>query len=158
MKVPKGNPYHSATSGELAIYRANSLILRKVSNIIIYYQVLLIMVLTKGTCHCTSVLTLCVNSSRCEMWVQLLVNRAAWKRTQHNLHKSRVLVDFEPLSLSLCVWIMRVLFVCLPGWCPSCRSCSTGVQWARGRSVASYHMEAKMGSYVCRNQKKSLWK
>ncbi|GLT84928.1 hypothetical protein SLE2022_031360 [Rubroshorea leprosula] len=28
-KVPKGNPYHSATSGELAIYRANSLILRK---------------------------------------------------------------------------------------------------------------------------------
>jgi hypothetical protein len=30
MKVPKGNPYHSATSGEMAIYRANSLILRKV--------------------------------------------------------------------------------------------------------------------------------
>ncbi|XP_059631736.1 UDP-sugar pyrophosphorylase-like [Cornus florida] len=29
-KVPKGNPYHSATSGETAIYRANSLILRKV--------------------------------------------------------------------------------------------------------------------------------
>ncbi|MQL97714.1 hypothetical protein Taro_030420 [Colocasia esculenta] len=29
-KVPKGNPYHSATSGEMAIYRANSLILRKV--------------------------------------------------------------------------------------------------------------------------------
>jgi UDP-sugar pyrophosphorylase len=28
-KVPKGNPYHSATSGEMAIYRANSLILRK---------------------------------------------------------------------------------------------------------------------------------
>ncbi|KAJ0026401.1 hypothetical protein Pint_08084 [Pistacia integerrima] len=28
-KVPKGNPYHSATSGETAIYRANSLILRK---------------------------------------------------------------------------------------------------------------------------------
>ncbi|GLU00953.1 hypothetical protein SLE2022_182860 [Rubroshorea leprosula] len=28
-KVPKGNPYHSATSGEFAIYRANSLILRK---------------------------------------------------------------------------------------------------------------------------------
>ncbi|KAL0314374.1 UNVERIFIED_CONTAM: Peroxisome biogenesis protein 1 [Sesamum angustifolium] len=27
--VPKGNPYHSATSGEMAIYRANSLILRK---------------------------------------------------------------------------------------------------------------------------------
>ncbi|KAM0842904.1 hypothetical protein ACQ4PT_058077 [Festuca glaucescens] len=32
-KVPKGNPFHSATSGEMAIYRANSLILRK--NIII---------------------------------------------------------------------------------------------------------------------------
>ncbi|KVI09311.1 UDP-sugar pyrophosphorylase-like isoform X1 [Cynara cardunculus var. scolymus] len=29
-KVPKGNPYHSATSGEMAIYRANSMILRKV--------------------------------------------------------------------------------------------------------------------------------
>lgn len=29
-KVPKGNPYHSATSGEMAIYKANSLILRKV--------------------------------------------------------------------------------------------------------------------------------
>lgn len=29
-KVPKGNPYHSATSGEMSIYRANSLILRKV--------------------------------------------------------------------------------------------------------------------------------
>ncbi|XP_077236450.1 UDP-sugar pyrophosphorylase-like isoform X1 [Tasmannia lanceolata] len=29
-KVPKGNPYHSATSGEMAIYRANSLIFRKV--------------------------------------------------------------------------------------------------------------------------------
>lgn len=28
-KVPKGNPYHSATSGEMAIYCANSLILRK---------------------------------------------------------------------------------------------------------------------------------
>ncbi|KAK4789278.1 hypothetical protein SAY86_020597 [Trapa natans] len=28
-KVPKGNPYHSATSGEMAIYRANSLILRE---------------------------------------------------------------------------------------------------------------------------------
>ncbi|XP_016553012.2 UDP-sugar pyrophosphorylase isoform X2 [Capsicum annuum] len=28
-KVPKGNPYHSATSGEMAIYRSNSLILRK---------------------------------------------------------------------------------------------------------------------------------
>ncbi|KAM7514790.1 hypothetical protein LguiA_004373 [Lonicera macranthoides] len=28
-KVPKGNPYHSATSGEMYIYRANSLILRK---------------------------------------------------------------------------------------------------------------------------------
>ncbi|XP_047342023.1 UDP-sugar pyrophosphorylase [Impatiens glandulifera] len=28
-KVPKGNPYHSATSGEMAIYRASSLILRK---------------------------------------------------------------------------------------------------------------------------------
>lgn len=28
-KVPKGNPYHSATSGEMAIYRANNLILRK---------------------------------------------------------------------------------------------------------------------------------
>ncbi|KAK4481326.1 hypothetical protein RD792_012211 [Penstemon davidsonii] len=28
-KVPKGNPCHSATSGEMAIYRANSLILRK---------------------------------------------------------------------------------------------------------------------------------
>lgn len=28
-KVPKGNPYHSATSGEMAIYRANSCILRK---------------------------------------------------------------------------------------------------------------------------------
>ncbi|XP_078428559.1 UDP-sugar pyrophosphorylase [Wolffia australiana] len=27
--VPKGNPYHSATSGEMAIYRANCLILRK---------------------------------------------------------------------------------------------------------------------------------
>jgi len=30
IKVPKGNPYHSATSGEMSIYRANSLILRKV--------------------------------------------------------------------------------------------------------------------------------
>lgn len=30
LKVPKGNPYHSATSGEMYIYRANSLILRKV--------------------------------------------------------------------------------------------------------------------------------
>ncbi|KAK4276699.1 hypothetical protein QN277_014818 [Acacia crassicarpa] len=29
-KVPKGNPYHSATSGEMAIYRANSLVLKKV--------------------------------------------------------------------------------------------------------------------------------
>jgi UDP-sugar pyrophosphorylase len=29
LQVPKGNPYHSATSGEMAIYRANSLILRK---------------------------------------------------------------------------------------------------------------------------------
>ncbi|KAG8378207.1 hypothetical protein BUALT_Bualt08G0113800 [Buddleja alternifolia] len=28
-KVPKGNPYHSATSGEMAIYRANSLVLKK---------------------------------------------------------------------------------------------------------------------------------
>ncbi|XP_031495460.1 UDP-sugar pyrophosphorylase [Nymphaea colorata] len=28
-KVPKGNPHHSATTGEMAIYRANSLILRK---------------------------------------------------------------------------------------------------------------------------------
>ncbi|OWM85127.1 hypothetical protein CDL15_Pgr027914 [Punica granatum] len=28
-KVPKGNPYHSATSGEMAIYRANSRILRE---------------------------------------------------------------------------------------------------------------------------------
>ncbi|CAM8889757.1 unnamed protein product [Rhodiola kirilowii] len=28
-KVPKGNPYHSATSGEMAIYRTNSLILKK---------------------------------------------------------------------------------------------------------------------------------
>ncbi|XP_065040304.1 UDP-sugar pyrophosphorylase isoform X2 [Musa acuminata AAA Group] len=28
-KVPKGNPYHSATSGEMAIYKANCLILRK---------------------------------------------------------------------------------------------------------------------------------
>ncbi|KAK0576083.1 hypothetical protein LWI29_011596 [Acer saccharum] len=28
-KVPKGNPYHSGTSGEMAIYRANSLILKK---------------------------------------------------------------------------------------------------------------------------------
>ncbi|RWW27496.1 hypothetical protein GW17_00008077 [Ensete ventricosum] len=30
-KVPKGNPYHSATSGEMAIYKANCLILRKVT-------------------------------------------------------------------------------------------------------------------------------
>jgi UDP-sugar pyrophosphorylase len=30
LQVPKGNPYHSATSGEMAIYKANSLILRKV--------------------------------------------------------------------------------------------------------------------------------
>lgn len=30
VKVPKGNPYHSATSGEMAIYRAHSLILKKV--------------------------------------------------------------------------------------------------------------------------------
>jgi hypothetical protein len=30
LKVPKGNPYHSATSGEMAIYRANSIILKKV--------------------------------------------------------------------------------------------------------------------------------
>lgn len=29
-KVPKGNPYHSATSGEMAIYRAHSRILKKV--------------------------------------------------------------------------------------------------------------------------------
>ncbi|XP_019175123.1 PREDICTED: UDP-sugar pyrophosphorylase [Ipomoea nil] len=29
-KVPEGNPYHSATSGEMAIYKAHSLILRKV--------------------------------------------------------------------------------------------------------------------------------
>ncbi|XP_042452276.1 UDP-sugar pyrophosphorylase-like [Zingiber officinale] len=28
-KVPKGNPYHSATSGEMAIYKANSIILKK---------------------------------------------------------------------------------------------------------------------------------
>ncbi|ONI34576.1 hypothetical protein PRUPE_1G488700 [Prunus persica] len=28
-RVPKGNPYHSATSGEMLVYRANSLILRK---------------------------------------------------------------------------------------------------------------------------------
>ncbi|XP_021841752.1 UDP-sugar pyrophosphorylase 1 [Spinacia oleracea] len=28
-KVPRGNPYHSATSGEMAIYRAHSLILKK---------------------------------------------------------------------------------------------------------------------------------
>ncbi|KAK9072628.1 hypothetical protein SSX86_009063 [Deinandra increscens subsp. villosa] len=28
-KVPKGNPYHSATSGETAVYRSNSMILRK---------------------------------------------------------------------------------------------------------------------------------
>ncbi|KAJ3696268.1 hypothetical protein LUZ60_001645 [Juncus effusus] len=28
-KVPKGNPYHSATSGEMAIYKANSLVLKK---------------------------------------------------------------------------------------------------------------------------------
>lgn len=28
-KVPKGNPYHSATSGEIFIYRANSLMLKK---------------------------------------------------------------------------------------------------------------------------------
>nr|GEU63393.1 UDP-sugar pyrophosphorylase [Tanacetum cinerariifolium] len=28
-KVPKGNPYHSATSGEMAIYRANSMILKE---------------------------------------------------------------------------------------------------------------------------------
>ncbi|CAN6476183.1 unnamed protein product [Victoria cruziana] len=28
-KVPKGNPHHSATTGEMAIYRANSIILRK---------------------------------------------------------------------------------------------------------------------------------
>ncbi|RVX15791.1 UDP-sugar pyrophosphorylase [Vitis vinifera] len=32
-KVPKGNPYHSATSGEMAIYRANSLILRKAGGV-----------------------------------------------------------------------------------------------------------------------------
>ncbi|GFQ05827.1 UDP-sugar pyrophosphorylase [Phtheirospermum japonicum] len=31
-KVPKGNPYPSATSGEMAIYKANNLILRKLSN------------------------------------------------------------------------------------------------------------------------------
>jgi UDP-sugar pyrophosphorylase len=30
LKVPKGNPYHSATSGEMAIYRANSIILKQV--------------------------------------------------------------------------------------------------------------------------------
>ncbi|XP_057727491.1 UDP-sugar pyrophosphorylase 1 [Arachis stenosperma] len=29
-KVPKGNPYHSATSGEMSIYRANSRILKQV--------------------------------------------------------------------------------------------------------------------------------
>ncbi|XP_074579912.1 UDP-sugar pyrophosphorylase-like [Curcuma longa] len=28
-KVPKGNPYHSATSGEMAVYRANCLVLKK---------------------------------------------------------------------------------------------------------------------------------
>ncbi|MFS7998931.1 putative nucleotidyltransferase [Helianthus anomalus] len=28
-KVPKGNPYHSATSGEMAIYRANNMILKE---------------------------------------------------------------------------------------------------------------------------------
>ncbi|CAN1761803.1 UDP-sugar pyrophosphorylase 1 [Linum perenne] len=28
-KVPEGNPYHNATSGEMFIYRANSLILKK---------------------------------------------------------------------------------------------------------------------------------
>ncbi|GAB2263577.1 hypothetical protein Droror1_Dr00025711 [Drosera rotundifolia] len=33
-KVAKGNPYHSATSGEIAIYRANSLILRKAGVIV----------------------------------------------------------------------------------------------------------------------------
>lgn len=33
-KVPKGNPYHSATSGEMAIYRANSMILKKVSKVL----------------------------------------------------------------------------------------------------------------------------
>ena len=30
LKVPMGNPYHSATSGEMAIYRANSFMLKKV--------------------------------------------------------------------------------------------------------------------------------
>ncbi|KAI3828396.1 hypothetical protein L1987_02497 [Smallanthus sonchifolius] len=28
-KVPKGNPYHTVTSGEMAIYRANIMILKK---------------------------------------------------------------------------------------------------------------------------------
>lgn len=37
MKVPKGNPYHSATSGEMAIYCANSLILRKVTRVSLSY-------------------------------------------------------------------------------------------------------------------------
>ncbi|KAL9249693.1 UDP-sugar pyrophosphorylase-like protein [Drosera capensis] len=32
--VAKGNPYHSATSGEMAIYRANNLILRKAGVIV----------------------------------------------------------------------------------------------------------------------------
>ncbi|KDO80459.1 hypothetical protein CISIN_1g006297mg [Citrus sinensis] len=36
-KVPKGNPYHSATSGEMAIYCANSLILRKVTRVSLSY-------------------------------------------------------------------------------------------------------------------------
>ncbi|KAK9271405.1 hypothetical protein L1049_026995 [Liquidambar formosana] len=60
-KVPKGNPYHSATSGEMAIYRANSLILKK----------------------------------------------AGMPHRQPN---------------------------------------TAGVQWTRGRSVASHHMESKMGA------------
>ncbi|KAK1310254.1 UDP-sugar pyrophosphorylase [Acorus calamus] len=33
-KVPKENPYHSATSGEMAIYRTNSLIIRKVRTLL----------------------------------------------------------------------------------------------------------------------------
>ena len=36
MKVPKGNPYHSATSGEMAIYRANSRILQKVNEVFLH--------------------------------------------------------------------------------------------------------------------------
>ncbi|PKA49520.1 UDP-sugar pyrophosphorylase [Apostasia shenzhenica] len=68
-KVPKGNPFHSATSGEMAIYRANNLILRKTQK---FYLNLELFFFFKAGVHISDPATAVFNNQEVEVWPRIV--------------------------------------------------------------------------------------